>query len=104
MNENKDTESAGGEIQTSQYNKLRTAEYLQLRKRFFTKYPINHDCDFTFEDMVLDKLESLEAELEKHRWIPVSERLPEDDSPHLFSQEKFAIFLINTEFVKIVFV
>lgn len=28
--------------------------------------------------------ERLKAELEQHRWIPVSERLPDDDSPHLF--------------------
>ena len=30
------------------------------------------------------QIAKLKAELEKHRWIPISERLPEDDSPHLF--------------------
>ena len=59
----KDNETGGSEIQTSQYNKLRTAEYLNLRKRFYAKYPLKHGCDFTFEDVVIDKLESLEFNL-----------------------------------------
>ncbi len=32
----------------------------------------------------IQRIAELEAELEQHRWIPISERLPEDDSPHLF--------------------
>ena len=34
----------------------------------------------------------LETELKQHRWIPVSERLPEDDSPHLFLLESGNVF------------
>lgn len=36
--------------------------------------------------------ERLQTELEKHRWIPVSERLPEDDSSaYLFLHESGSI-------------
>ena len=35
-----------------------------------------------------DKIEQLQAELEKHRWIPVSERLPKDDGQVWILYEK----------------
>ena len=56
-------ETAGKEKETSQYNKLRTEEYSHLRNRFYAKYPIDHDCDFTFEDVIFNKLETLEYNL-----------------------------------------
>ena len=39
----------------------------------------NIEEDLTFEA----EAKQLQAEVEKHRWIPVSERLPEDDKPCL---------------------
>lgn len=58
-----DNEKIGGQQKISEYNKLRTAQYLHLRSRFFAKYPINHDCDFTLEDEIFNKLETLEYNL-----------------------------------------
>ena len=40
-----------------------------------------------YEELKTEKKE-LEAELDKHRWIPVSEKLPEDDSQVWICYEK----------------
>ena len=59
----KDTETGGSEVQTSQYNKFRAGEYSQLRSRFYKKYPINYDDDWSFADKLFNKLDTLEFNL-----------------------------------------
>ena len=49
--------------QASEYDKFRAAEYSQLRSRFYRKYPINHESDWSFEDKLFDKLDVLEFNL-----------------------------------------
>ncbi len=35
-----------------EYNKVRANEFLNLRSRFYKRFPINHNCDEAFEDAV----------------------------------------------------
>ena len=75
------------------------------------------DKDDVFEvmyanfDDLLDKVEQLQAELDKHRWIPVRERLPEEHEDivvcykHHFNQQSFpnmpdALRIIDTSYYK----
>lgn len=55
----------------------------------YKNFDFQCDSDYRMFDAAADRLEALEAELaalrEKQRWIPVTERLPEDDVAVLVS-------------------
>ena len=45
------------------YNKVRADELLSLRERFYKHFPINHNCDETFENAVFREIKGLQARI-----------------------------------------
>lgn len=56
-------ETGGTQIVTSEYNKLRTEEYLHLRGRFYKRFPKSLESDYEFEQEIFLHFDILQAEV-----------------------------------------
>jgi len=46
----------------ARYNKIRAEEFLKLRDKFYNRFPIQHDCDYSLENVIFMKFDELQAE------------------------------------------